>query len=237
MVPAQRMPHGLAAQVAPPGGEPGRAALPAAPAARRAAAAAAPGDIASQRPRQRTWIVAVITAAALLGIAAGTVLWAPWARHQAPRPPTARPTSSPPPSAAVLAGTDAVHYKNLTLSGLDSTPKLGTDTWSFTPKCATGPCSVNLVGAIEGVPFTATLRRSGAAYRGKTTLQNSAVCASASYASDLTIQVKVRAGRWTDRRWLAASWTGRLMLYSPSTAKCRTSRVTADIYSNSGAHG
>ena len=142
-------------------------------------------------------------------------------------------TTTPPVSAAVLAGTDTVHYKNVRTYGLASKLSLRTDTWSFRPKCATGPCSVGLVGAVGGSQFTATLHRSGAVYRGKATLKNGAVCGSVSYKSKLTIQVAVRTGRPADRQWLAASWAGRLILYSPSTAKCLASGIKAGIYSSS----
>jgi hypothetical protein len=134
---------------------------------------------------------------------------------------------------AVLSGTDTVHYKNVRSYGLDPKPSLGTDIWSFTPRCATGACSVNLAGEVEGSQFTATLQRSGAVYRGKAALKHYVDCGSVSYKSNLTIQVTVRAGRPAGRKWLAASWAGRLVLYSPPTAKCVTSGIKASIYSNS----
>lgn len=171
--------------------------------------------------------------AVILVIAAGAVIWAPSVRHPAPRPPVPRPTTSLPLSAAVLTGTDTVHYKDVRSYGLASKLSLGTDTWSFTPKCATGPCSVNLIGAIGGSQFTATLRRSGAAYLGKATLKRGVVCGSVSFRSSLNIQVTVRTGSWAGGKWRAASWAGRLILYSPSTTHCRASRIKAGIYSNS----
>ena len=283
------------------------------PAAVRVSSPAAAGATAGQRSRRRRWVVAVSAVAALLGIAAGTVIWAQWVRHPAGSPvaqptrltagpatdtsaaifwsaPSRGPvptrylilrdgsvtgsvagtttsyratglapgtsysyqvlavrggsrsprssaitvtTATPPLSAAVLAGRDTVHYKDVRSYGLASRPSLGTDTWSFTPKCATGPCSVNLVGAVEGSQFTATLQRSGAVYRGKATLKNYLACGSVSYKSDLTIQVTVHAGHAAGRQWLAASWAGRLILYSPPTANCTSSGIKASIYSNS----
>lgn len=154
-------------------------------------------------------------------------------RRSARSSPVTVTTITPPPSVAVLSGTDTVHYKDVRSYGLDSTPNLGTDIWSFTPRCAAGACSVNLAGEVEGSQFTATLQRSGAVYRGKTTLKHYVDCGSVSYKSNLTIQVTVRAGRPAGRKWLAASWAGRLVLYSPSTAKCVTSGIKASIYSNS----
>jgi serine/threonine protein kinase len=154
-------------------------------------------------------------------------------RRSARSSPVTVRTTTPPVSVAVLAGIDTVHYKDVTSYGLHSTPSLGTDTWSFTPKCKTGACSVHLAGDIQGHPFTATLRRSGAVYRGKAPLKGYADCVSVSYKSNLTIQVTVRKGRPAGRKWLAASWAGRLVLYSPPTVQCTASGIKADIYSNS----
>lgn len=141
-------------------------------------------------------------------------------------------TPAPPLSAAILAGTDTVHYKDVTWYGLKTNPSLGTDTWSFTPNCAAGRCSVNLTGTVEGDPFTATLQRSGAVYRGKGTVQNYLECGSVPNETYLTIRVMVRAGIWTGRQWRARSWDGRLVLYSPPT-NCTASGIKASVYSNS----
>ncbi len=302
-VPARGMPYNPGARAAPASAEPGWAAPP----------AAAPGTTAKQPSKRWRRVVAVTAVAALLGIAAGTLIWAQWIRHPAgpqvgqptrltagpatntsvaiswsapargplptrylvlrdgsmigsvagtatsyratglapgisysyqvlavrggSRSPRSSPitvtTTTPRVSAAVLAGTYTVHYKDVRTYGLAAKLTLRTDTWSFGPKCATGPCSVNLLGAVGGAQFTATLHRSGAVYRGKATLKNGAVCGSVSYQSSLTIQLTVRAGRPADRQWLAAAWAGRLILNSPSTAKCQVSGVRATIYSNS----
>src|SRR5205823_3223260 len=78
VVPERRVPYGPAAQAAFASAVPGRAARPAAPAARRVSSPAAAGATAKRRPRRRRWVVAVSAVAALLGIAAGTVVWAHW---------------------------------------------------------------------------------------------------------------------------------------------------------------
>jgi serine/threonine protein kinase len=313
VVPAHWAPQNPEGQAAPASAAPGRAPFLAASAAIRVPSAAARGASAKQRSRRRSRVVAVTAVAALLGIAAGTVIWAQWARHSAGAAPaqptrlTAGPatdtsvaiswsapssgplpsrylilrngsvigsvagtttsyratglapgisysyqvlavrggsrsprsspimvtTATPPVSAAVLAGADTVHYKDVRTYGLASKLSLRTDTWSFRPKCATGTCSVDLAGAVGGSQFTAILHRSGAVYRGKTTLKNGVVCGSVSSESSLTIQIAVRTGRPADGQWLAASWAGRLILYSPSTAKCFASGIKASIYGNS----
>ncbi len=226
VVPPLRVPPSSAAQAASASAEPGWAA----PRAWAEIDAAAPGAMAKPRARRWSWVVAASAVAAVLGLAVGMVMWAPWARHPAPR----RPAASPPLSAAVLAGTDIVHYKDVMSYGTrGSKPRLRTDTWSFTPTCAVGPCSVNLVGTVGGSQFTAKLQRSGAVYRGKATLEKDAVCGSVSYPSRLHIQVTVLRGNWVDRKWRAASWVGQLILHSPSTAKCYASGIKASVYSSS----
>lgn len=146
-------------------------------------------------------------------------------------------TATPPVKAAVLAGTDTVHYKDVTTYGLKHKLSLRTDIWSFTPKCATGPCSVNLVGEVKGAQFTATLQRSGAVYHGKAALKNTLVCGSVSYKSYLTIRIAVRAGKGARGRWLASSWDGRLILRSPATRNCTTSGIAASIYGSAQQYG
>jgi len=227
VVPPQRAPPSSATQTASASAEPGWAA----PRAWAAIDAAAPDAMTKPRSRRWIWVVAVSAVAA---IAVGIVMWAPWARHPAPRRPVAQPTASPPLSAAVLSGTDVVHYKDVKSYGIQgSSPRLRTDTWSFRPECATGPCSVNLIGTVGGSQFTATLQRSGAVYRGKATLEKGVVCGSVSYPSRLHIQVTVLHGNWVDRKWRAASWAGQLILHSPSTTHCFVSGVKASVYSNS----
>jgi eukaryotic-like serine/threonine-protein kinase len=152
-------------------------------------------------------------------------------RRSARSSPIAVTTLTPPISAAILTGSWTVHYKHLTWYGTNFTPHFRPDTWTFTPKCAAGPCSVKLAGTLQGWPLSMTLHRSGTVYRGMGTTKDYFTCEGASEVTDVTIRMKVSGGQVDGTQWLADSWAGTINLYAPPSA-CTASGITASIHSH-----
>ena len=140
-------------------------------------------------------------------------------------------TRIPPLTASVLTGAWTVRYKDVAWYSLNFTPKLSADYWTFTPQCATGPCSVKLVGAFQGWTFRTTLHRHGAVYKGTATNTKYLWCGSPSNVdvSYLTFQIKMRSAETVGAQWMAASWTGTMVLYTPPNVSCAAAGVTARI--------
>jgi chitodextrinase len=109
------------------------------------------------------------------------------------------------------------------------------ESWTFTPRCSSGACPVNLSGTVAGKPFTMILTRSGAVYRG-TTKARVAKCVNADVASTLTLALRVSAGTVKTGTWAVSNWTGSLDLAIPYTvsgnyycpAQSATFKVTPD---------
>lgn len=112
------------------------------------------------------------------------------------------------------------------------------DTWSFTPKCASGACTVDLSGTISGLPFKATLNRSGAVYTGSAKARI-ARCGSSTGSNTLAVSVKVTGGEMIDAAWAASNWTGSLVLSLPYTTSgndyCPSQSATFSIVPDSAA--
>lgn len=108
----------------------------------------------------------------------------------------------------------------LTVSKTDGTKlKVGDsspETWTFTPKCPTGPCDVDLAGTLGGRPFTMILTRDGAVYRGQAEA-HIAQCGSAQATSTLSLTVRVTDGRLDGAAWTASTWESSLELLIPYT--------------------
>ena len=130
-------------------------------------------------------------------------------------------TVTPPVSAARLDGAWTVTLKILqgrdTLSG--HPPKIWTEGWTTSPKCPSGPCSVKLTGTLNGHPFKANLKRSGAQYRG-TTHAGVIPCGgsggvSIPSTSTMIFKIKVSDAGVTGSAWTASSWKGSLVVNSP----------------------
>jgi hypothetical protein len=139
-------------------------------------------------------------------------------------------TSTPPVWDAALTGQWVVHYSKVTTQNFNfSGPGLTTDTWTFTPQCATFQCPVALAGAIAASKFTATMRLSGKTYTSTSTDTTIAECGSTPIASTLMLKIRVLAGTVTKGRWSATSWSGSLILSIPSSTNCGASAVAASI--------
>jgi hypothetical protein len=138
-------------------------------------------------------------------------------RHSDPTPTLQVTTLEPPAADARLQ-----HSWDVTLTISKSTSskaKVGlTDTgnWMFTPRCATGACAVDVSGDVAGRPFSMTLNRSGALYKGSAKA-HVARCVNADVSNNLDLTVKVTAGDMSDTTWTASNWTGNLTLSIPYT--------------------
>ncbi len=148
-------------------------------------------------------------------------------------------TSRPPVSAARLDGRWTVGVKIVQgASDLRGIPKSHSwdESWRFSPRCATGPCAVRLVGHFGRLRFKTTLARAGAVYRGKT-VGNVFPCGSGSNSfpirSTLRFRVRVKTAQVTGRAWSAGSWAGTMAISAPYTASgafyCPASHQTVSL--------
>jgi hypothetical protein len=105
------------------------------------------------------------------------------------------------------------------------------DTWTMTPRCSSGPCSVRLAGAFQGHTFKPTiLRRSGASYSGETSTTTFFRCNGVRQLADVTIKLKVTGASPVGAQWLVSDWRGSIKLSIP-TGLCTASELTARIAS------
>jgi hypothetical protein len=157
-------------------------------------------------------------------------------QRSAPSPVIVLTTSTPPVSAARLQGPWTVRIK-LTQGAAGLTgSRRWSETWQATPKCGAGPCEVRLSGGLNGFPFTSTLTRAGAVYRGKI-VGNVFPCGSGSKSfpirSTVRIRITVATARVDNRAWTAGSWAGRMVVTAPYTASgnfyCPASRQVASL--------
>jgi Protein kinase domain/Fibronectin type III domain len=138
-------------------------------------------------------------------------------------PVLAESTLTPPISAARLDGTWAAHYRVVGAypydpnSPLSNVGKKWTDTWTFTPNCAVGPCDVTLAGAFFGYAFHVSLARAGAVYSGTGRLNNYSYCVYTSNKIRDTVNIHIRVKRAgvASQTWAASSWAGTVNLYEP----------------------
>jgi serine/threonine protein kinase len=103
--------------------------------------------------------------------------------------------------------------------------KLGatkTDTWKISPDCVSGPCTVTLAGAYNGVTYTTTLNRSGGTYTGSTTLNDYFYCVntSDSYSATLSISITVSNAATQGSVWTATAFTGQETINAPAFQTC-----------------
>lgn len=151
-------------------------------------------------------------------------------------------TLVPPVSAGRLQGPWNTQYKVIKMwsavAGSGGTYSVGqgwTDSWSFSPKCAAGPCAVVLSGVWTGpgnyaaMPFTVTLARAGAVYTG-TTAAHITKCGPGTGApvhNTLTFRITVSKAGVANGTWTASSWDGTMVLSSPYTSASATTYCPA----------
>jgi serine/threonine protein kinase len=142
-------------------------------------------------------------------------------------------TAQTPPSLsdAVLSYTGTVTEKMLSITPAQPgwTFKLGatkTDSWTISPDCASGPCTVNIDGAYNGFTYSTTLTRSGATYTGATTLTNYFYCngdTTATYSATLNVSLTVTNASTQGTVWTATAFTGHETINAPVYQTCYAS--------------
>jgi len=141
-------------------------------------------------------------------------------------------TSKPAMSDAVLDYTGTVTEKMLSVTPAAPgwTFKLGatkTDSWTMTPNCTSGPCSVTLDGAYNGYTYSTTLTQSGATYTGSTTLKDYYYCIATTntFSATLNISITVNNASTQNGAWTATSFTGRETVNAPAYAYTPTNQT------------
>jgi fibronectin type III domain protein len=143
-------------------------------------------------------------------------------------------TVQTPPSLsdAVLSYAGTVTEKMLSITPAQPgwTFKLGatkTDSWTMTPNCASGPCSVTLDGAYNGYTYTTTLTQSGATYTGSTTLKDYYYCIATTntFSATLNISITVNNASTQNGAWTATSFTGHETVNAPAYAYTPTDQT------------
>jgi hypothetical protein len=148
-------------------------------------------------------------------------------------------TSPPPPWQAVLTGKRAVSYKVTGLTNFSFGPtRLSSDTWTFTPMCAASQCPITVKGALNGAPFTATLRLSGHVHVGSTKDGNYISCidkansTSTPMSATLALAITGLSEKVASGQWIASSWRGSMTISAPRQSGCDATSVTATINSS-----
>jgi hypothetical protein len=134
-----------------------------------------------------------------------------------PTPPLQVTTQAPPVSQARLQDSWDVTLKVTKTAGTRlKTGDSETDTWTFTPKCADGACPVDVSANLGGQPFTITLNRNGAVYKGSAKA-HIARCRNINITNTVSLTIRVTAGEMIDDDWAASNWTGSFSLSIPYT--------------------
>lgn len=134
-------------------------------------------------------------------------------------------TAKPSVASARVSGTYDVRIRIKTSGGGDLRPGLAwNDSWSFAPKCSSGPCSVTLEGEISpggfsSHGFTVTLNRyPGGIYTG-TTRAHITHCGVKPLVVDVTntisVRLKVTGGEMSSDVWTATTMSGSMSMNAP----------------------
>jgi Protein of unknown function (DUF2510)/Fibronectin type III domain len=146
-------------------------------------------------------------------------------------------TSTPPTSAALLQGTWTTSVKILRGgAGLTGGSRQWTESWTTSPQCSAGPCTVRLTGTLNGHNIKATLIPHNGVYQGKTradVFPCTAGSVSFPIRSTVRIQLAVNAAHVSNLVWTASSWAGTMVVASPYTSSgayyCNASYLTTSV--------
>lgn len=154
---------------------------------------------------------------------------------------TSNPPKPPPVSAARLTGSRPIDFKVVSSTGGLTVGTAWSNTWVFTPKCASGPCDVTLSGVVAPAgyadhSFALTLVRNGAVYTGGTTAHITH-CGQTPNVVDvqnpITVNITVQTGALSGTTWSAKALTGTMQIDSPYTSAgqyyCSQQTFTASL--------
>jgi hypothetical protein len=134
----------------------------------------------------------------------------------------------PPLSKARLDGDFNVHVRVTDASGYTDYAKKFTIGWEFTPKCDEGPCDVRWKD-LSDKDFRATLKRSGARYRGSDSGPLNARCGETVVTSKLQIDFKVVKAKAIDGAWTATRIKGTVVQTEAAQLGCVSTRLDQAI--------
>jgi Fibronectin type III domain len=153
-------------------------------------------------------------------------------------------TSTPAVSAARLSGTMSLQMQ-ISSTGGGNIPvgKHWSESWTFSPLCGSGPCSVSLDGdftppGFNMHSFRMTLHRHGGVYTGQTRAHITH-CGEAPLIFDVrntvAVRVTVKAAQVSGSDWLVSRFTGTMRISSPYTQAgsyyCPAQSVTTSLAS------
>jgi hypothetical protein len=146
-------------------------------------------------------------------------------------------TATPPTPSALLKGTWTTRVKILRGgAGFTGGSKRWFESWTTSPQCSAGPCTVRLTGTLNGHNIKVTLTPRGGAYQGKTKA-DVFPCKAGSFSfpirSTVAIRLAVNAAQVSNLVWTASSWAGTMVVSSPYTSSgayyCTASRLTTAV--------
>jgi len=146
-------------------------------------------------------------------------------------------TANPPLSEARLEASGVPVSFSVTASNASDVAvgRSWTSSWTLTPACASGPCSVSLEADFHpsgnGRLFDVALTRSGNTYTG-TARASISNCRGKSVTDTITVTLTVTAASGPD--WVATGWTGRIEYVNPYTNAgggyyCPSGRTAATV--------
>jgi hypothetical protein len=146
-------------------------------------------------------------------------------------------TATPPVSAARWVGSSLVTIKYTSaspgLTGLVGASDA--ETWTASPACPAGACTVQLSGGLNGHQFKVTLTRAGAVYTGKTKATFLACAPGVPDPTTLTFRITVNRAQMDGQFWGVTSWRGTLLEFTPSAAS--STIVCEGYYSHDSISG
>jgi hypothetical protein len=146
-------------------------------------------------------------------------------------------TATPPTPSALLKGTWTTRVKILRGgAGFTGGSKRWFESWTTSPQCSAGPCTVRLTGTLNGHNIKVTLTPRGGVYQGKTKA-DVFPCKAGSFSfpirSTVAIRLAVNAAQVSNLVWTASSWAGTMVVSSPYTSSgayyCTASRLTTAV--------
>jgi fibronectin type 3 domain-containing protein len=134
----------------------------------------------------------------------------------------------PPLSKARLDGDFNVNVKVTSASGYTDYAKKFKIGWEFTPRCSEGPCDVKWKD-LSDKDFRATLKRSGATYKGSDSGPLNARCGDTVVTSKLEISFKVVKAKAIEGAWTATKIRGTIVQTEKAQLGCVSTRLDQAI--------